>query len=164
MMDKDLNRREFVKYCGLSMGAVGLTQLSRTAHAHPGKSGNPAARPGGAKVVDYHKLKRQWSAPGVPKVPPHFISIPFFKKEDGISLTLRYHVLLPGDRPDPALHTHAWEHHTFTICGRGLLLLEDGEIPIREGLVCFVPGNLPHIMTPRGDVPWVCIDCINYVE
>ena len=161
-MEKEINRREFVKYCSLSIGAVGLAQLSKPANAQQGKSDKPSG--GSAKIVDYHKLKRQWSAPGVPKVPPHFISIPFFKKEDGISLTMRYHVLMPGDRPDPRLHTHPWEHHTFTICGRGVLLLEDDEIPIREGLVVFVPGNLPHIMSPRGEMPWVCVDCINYVE
>ena len=161
-MDKDINRRDFVKFCGLSVGAMGLTQIAQHAEAHEGKTNNPTDKL--PKIVDYHKLSRQWSAPGVPKVPPHFISIPFFKKEDGISLTMRYHVLIPGDRPDPPLHTHPWEHHSFTICGRGVLLTEEGEMPIREGLVVFVPGNFPHIMSPRGDVPWVCIDCINYVE
>ena len=162
MMGKRMDRREFVKYWAVSMAAVGLSGLNKPAYAD---QGNPDEPPQGrVRIVDYHELKRQWSAPGVPKVPPHFISIPFFKKEDGISLTMRYHVLLPGDRPDPPLHTHPWEHHTFTICGEGALLTEDGEAPIREGLVVFVPGNLPHIMTARGEIPWVCVDCINYVE
>ncbi len=116
-----------------------------------------------AKVVDYHTLKRQWSAPGVPEVKPHFIVFPFFTKEDGASFSMRFHVLLPGDRPDPALHSHPWEHQTYTLSGQGALLTEDGELPMKEGLVVFVPPNLPHVMECRGELPHVCIDCITTV-
>ena len=114
-----------------------------------------------AKVIDYHTLKRQRSAPGVPQVEPHFIVFPFFTKEDGATFSMRYHTLLPGDRPDPPLHTHPWEHQTFTISGRGALLTEEGEMAVQEGTVIFVPPNLPHIMVCRGELPWVAIDCIS---
>jgi len=115
------------------------------------------------KIVDYHQLKRQWTTPSGSPLKPHFILIPFFTKEDGASFTMRYHVLLPGDRPDPPLHTHPWEHQTFSICGQGALLTEEGEFEVKEGLVVFVPPNEPHIMVCRGELPWVCVDCISYV-
>ena len=115
------------------------------------------------KIVDYHELKRQWTMPDGRQVKPHFILIPFFTKEDGASFTMRYHVLLPGDRPDPPLHTHSWEHQAFTICGQGALLTEEGEFPLKEGLVAFVPAGESHIMVCRGELPWVCIDCISNV-
>jgi len=54
-----------------------------------------------AKVIDYHTLKRQWSAPGVPQVEPYFIVFPFFTREDGATFSMRYHTILPGDHPDP---------------------------------------------------------------
>jgi len=115
-----------------------------------------------AKVIDYHTLKRQWSAPGVPQVDPYFIVFPFFTKEDGATFSMRYHTVLPG-RPDPLLHAHSWEHQTFTISGKGALLTEEGEMAIQEGMVVFVPPDLPHIMVCRGELPWVTIDCISTV-
>ena len=115
-----------------------------------------------AKVIDYHTLKRQWSAPGVPQVDPYFIVFPFFTKEDGATFSMRYHTVLPG-RPDPPLHAHSWEHQTFTISGKGALLTEEGEMAIQEGMVVFVPPDLPHIMVCRGELPWVTIDCISTV-
>ena len=115
-----------------------------------------------AKVIDYHTLKRQWSAPGVPQVDPYFIVFPFFTKEDGATFSMRYHTVLPG-RPDPPLHTHPWEHQTFTISGKGALLTEEGEMAVQEGMVVFVPPDLPHIMVCRGELPWVTIDCISTV-
>ena len=116
-----------------------------------------------AKVVGIKELKRQWSMPDGRQVKPHFILVPFFTKEDGASFTMRYHILVPDGSPDPPMHTHPWEHQTFTICGQGVLLTEEGEMPIREGTAVIVPSGLPHIMVCRGEIPWVTVDCISKV-
>ena len=88
-----------------------------------------------AKVIDYHTLKRQWSAPGVPQVEPRFIVFPFFTKEDGATFSMRYHTILT----------------------------EEGETAVQEGMVVFIPSNLPHLMVCRGELPWITIDCISMV-
>jgi len=116
-----------------------------------------------AKVVDYHDLKPRTSAPGVPEVQPDFIVFPFFDKEDGATISMRMHINMPGGKIKKELHTHPWEHQTYTLAGEGVLVTEDGELRLKEGLVAFVPANLPHIMENRGYLPHVAIDVITTV-
>ena len=42
------------------------------------------------------------------------------------------------------LHTHAWEHEVFILCGEGVVVNKDGEYPVSFGSVVFVPGNETH--------------------
>ena len=115
------------------------------------------------KIVNIHELKRLRITPEGQPMKPHSVVVPFFKKQDGVSFTMRFHTILPNDEPDPSLNTHSWDHQTFTISGRGAILTEKGEFPITEGQVVFIPPNEPHVMVCRGEIPWVCLDCTSYV-
>ena len=115
------------------------------------------------KIVDIHTLKRQQITPDGKPLPQHAVIVPFFTKEDGASLTMRFHTILPNNEPDPPLHGHPWEHQLFTISGQGAVLTEQGEFTLKEGVVVFIPPDEPHILVCRGELPWVCIDCASFV-
>lgn len=41
-------------------------------------------------------------------------------------------------------HQHPWEHEMFVFQGKGCLVKEEGEVPIQEGSVVFIPPDEEH--------------------
>ena len=56
-------------------------------------------------------------------------------------------------------HEHAWEHEVFVLGGKGVVKGKDGERPLQEGSVVFVPGNEKHQFVNTGDgvLRFICL-------
>ena len=46
-------------------------------------------------------------------------------------------------------HQHEWEHEVFVLSGEGIVRRPDGESPIGEGSIVFVPGMEMHQFVNR---------------
>jgi quercetin dioxygenase-like cupin family protein len=49
-----------------------------------------------------------------------------------------------------AAHTHYWEQDVFVLSGRGVVVGDDGEIPLTEGDVVYVPAGEGHQFVNTG--------------
>ena len=49
------------------------------------------------------------------------------------------------------LHSHPWEHEIFILKGEGIAIGEEGEHPIKEGDVIFIPPDERHQLRNTGD-------------
>ena len=49
-----------------------------------------------------------------------------------------------------AAHTHYWEQDVFVLSGTGVVVGEEGEIPLREGDVVYVPPGERHQFVNTG--------------
>jgi len=56
-------------------------------------------------------------------------------------------------------HSHQWEHEVFILSGRGVLVGEQGAIPIGKDNVVFVAPNEPHCFVNNGNEP-LCFICV----
>ena len=56
-------------------------------------------------------------------------------------------------------HQHWWEHEVLVLAGEGVVKSEDGDRPLREGTVVFVPGNEMHQFrnTGSGVLRFICV-------
>lgn len=56
-------------------------------------------------------------------------------------------------------HQHEWEHEVFVLAGEGVARRQDGESPISNGSVVFVPGMEMHQFASRGDsvLRFICV-------
>ena len=41
-------------------------------------------------------------------------------------------------------HTHPWEHEFFIISGSGMGVVDNNEVPVKQGDVIFVPPDVQH--------------------
>jgi len=48
-------------------------------------------------------------------------------------------------------HSHWWEHEVFILDGQGVVVTEEGEIPLTAGCAVFVPGGELHQFQNRGE-------------
>jgi quercetin dioxygenase-like cupin family protein len=48
-------------------------------------------------------------------------------------------------------HAHYWEHQVFVLNGQGAVIGEQGEIPLREGDIVYVPPLERHQFVSEGD-------------
>lgn len=57
-----------------------------------------------------------------------------------------FHMRLFELKPNAATpwHQHGWEHEVFVLDGEGVVVSEQGEHPLRAGVVVFVPPNEWH--------------------
>lgn len=80
------------------------------------------------------------------------------RKEDGAPhFAMRVIEVQPG-RATPH-HQHCWEHEVFVLSGQGVVWGKDGERPIREGSVVFVPGEETHQFLNTGSqvLRFICL-------
>ena len=71
-------------------------------------------------------------------------------KQDGAPhFAMRVFEVQPG-KATPH-HRHWWEHEVYVLAGRGVVKSADGDRPIREGSVVFVPGDEIHQFVNTGD-------------
>jgi quercetin dioxygenase-like cupin family protein len=79
-------------------------------------------------------------------------------KEDGApNFALRVFELKPGGHTP--YHSHKWEHEVFIKRGRGKLVCEGKNFPLKEGDVIFIPGGEKHqfLNSSRGIFEFICI-------
>ena len=70
-------------------------------------------------------------------------------KEDGApNFAMRVIDVQPGNSTPH--HRHTWEHEVFVLAGQGVVKGKDGEKPIGEGTVVFVPGDEMHEFSNTG--------------
>jgi quercetin dioxygenase-like cupin family protein len=94
------------------------------------------------------------------------------QSEDAQGVTLRWVIAKEDGAPHFAMrvievqkgcatpfHTHQWEHEVFVLAGKGVVKGKEGERPIREGAVVFVPGNETHQFVNTGDgvLRFICL-------
>ncbi len=79
-------------------------------------------------------------------------------KADGArNFALRVFELKPGGHTP--CHSHKWEHEVFIKRGRGKLVCEDKDFPLKEGDIIFIPGGEKHqfLNSFRGIFEFICI-------
>jgi len=56
-------------------------------------------------------------------------------------------------------HRHWWEHEVFVLAGEGVVRGEEGEQPIQEGTVIFIPGDETHQLVNTGQetLRFICL-------
>ena len=88
------------------------------------------------KVCNYLDIQPVQELPGVTK--RNVITA-----DDGApTFCMRVFEVEPGSSTPS--HSHAWEHEVFVLSGRGVVSSEEGETPIAEGSVVFVPPDEHH--------------------
>ena len=71
------------------------------------------------------------------------------EEEGAPHFTMRVFEIEPeGHTP---LHAHDWEHEVFVLSGKGAVVGEGGEQPLRPGDVVFVPGEEEHQFRNTGE-------------
>jgi quercetin dioxygenase-like cupin family protein len=94
----------------------------------------------------------------------HYTQTPTETVENVPGVTIRWVVSKKNAAPNFAMrvievepgyatpyHNHEWEHEIFVLAGQGAARREDGESPLQEGTVVFVPGMEMHQFVNRGD-------------
>jgi quercetin dioxygenase-like cupin family protein len=69
--------------------------------------------------------------------------------DEAPNFALRIYEMEPGAVTTD--QTHYWEHTVFVLYGRGVVVGEEGEIPLSEGDVVYVPPAELHRFVNRGD-------------
>jgi len=62
------------------------------------------------------------------------------------------------------LHTHQWEHEVYFLSGKGALLAESGETPVKAGDAAFVDGTKEHGFRNTGDREFVFLCMIPIID
>ena len=71
-------------------------------------------------------------------------------REDGApNFCMRVFEVEPGSST-PA-HSHPWEHEVFILSGQGMVLGDEGTIPVAGDSVVFVPPNEHHCFVNTGN-------------
>ena len=79
-------------------------------------------------------------------------------REDGApNFCMRVFEVEPG-HSTPA-HSHSWEHEVFVLSGHGMVLGDQGTIPVLKNSVVFVPPDEHHCFINTGDEPllFICV-------
>ena len=68
------------------------------------------------------------------------------------NFALRLYELAPGAAT--TAHNHYWEHEVFVLSGTGAVIGREGEMPLAEGDIVYVPPTKQHQFANRGKVPF----------
>ena len=71
------------------------------------------------------------------------------EQDKGPGFALRLYEIEPG--ATTTAQCHYWEHEVFVLSGRGVVVGEEGEIPLGEGDVIYVPPAKRHRFVNNGD-------------
>ena len=79
------------------------------------------------------------------------------EKDGAPNFAMRVFEVEPGHATP--YHQHEWEHEVFVLAGEGIARRQDGESPISNGSVVFVPGMEMHQFANRGDsvLRFICV-------
>jgi quercetin dioxygenase-like cupin family protein len=79
------------------------------------------------------------------------------KKDGAPNFAMRVFDVEPGS--SSPYHQHEWEHEVFVLAGEGAVRREDGESPVGQGTVVFVPGMEMHQFINRGSsvLRFICV-------
>jgi quercetin dioxygenase-like cupin family protein len=69
--------------------------------------------------------------------------------DEAPNFALRLYEMEPGAATTD--QTHYWEHEVFVLYGRGVVVGEEGEFPLNEGDVVYVPPMERHRFVNRSD-------------
>jgi quercetin dioxygenase-like cupin family protein len=107
------------------------------------------------KLIHYKKVK----AERIDGSEPKDVKIRWaINKADGAkNFALRVFELKPGGHTP--YHSHKWEHEVFIKKGKGKLICEGKNFPLKEGDVIFIPGEEKHqfLNSSRGIFEFICI-------
>ena len=67
------------------------------------------------------------------------------------NFVMRHFEIAPGGHTP--LHRHAWEHEVFILGGDGVVVSDQGEVPLNAGDVVFMPGEEQHQFRCTGSDP-----------
>ena len=71
------------------------------------------------------------------------------EQDEGPGFALRLYEMKAG--ATTTAQCHYWEHEVFVLSGRGVVVEEEGEIPLGEGDVVYVPPTERHQFVNNGD-------------
>ena len=71
------------------------------------------------------------------------------EKTGAPNFAMRHFLVEPGG--STPFHTHPWEHEAFILSGSGIVISNEGERPIKEGDVVFVPPDEEHQFRNTGE-------------
>jgi quercetin dioxygenase-like cupin family protein len=101
----------------------------------------------GFKAVHLTKVKMEdVTVPGFDGVKVRWV----ITKDDGAeNFAMRYFEIAPGGHS--ALHAHNWEHESFILEGKGVVVCGDQEKQVGPGYVVFIPPNVQHCFKNVGE-------------
>lgn len=105
------------------------------------------------KVQRYDDVT-QADVPGAPGVTVRWV----IAEADGAPhFAMRVFEVQPGMSTEH--HTHWWEHEVFVLSGSGRVRSEQGEHPVGEGSVVYIPGGEKHQFVNDGDavLRFICL-------
>jgi quercetin dioxygenase-like cupin family protein len=105
------------------------------------------------KVEHYTETKAEL-AEGVPGVTVRWV---VGEKDGAPNFAMRVFEVEPGCASP--YHQHEWEHEVFVLAGEGIVRRKDGESPIGDGSVVFVPGMEMHQFKNQGEsvLRFICV-------
>jgi quercetin dioxygenase-like cupin family protein len=97
------------------------------------------------KVKNYRQIR----AEPVPEEPGVAVRWLVSELEEEPEFATRLYEIEPGGAT--TAHTHYWEHEVFVLAGNGAVTGEEGEIPLGEGDIVYVPPLEGHQFVSKGD-------------
>jgi quercetin dioxygenase-like cupin family protein len=81
----------------------------------------------------------------------------FGEKEGAPTFVMRVLDVSPGKASSH--HSHDWEHEGLILAGKGVLMGDEGETPIKAGDAFFIPSNQKHSFANKGQssLRFVCV-------
>jgi quercetin dioxygenase-like cupin family protein len=109
---------------------------------------DPVERVNGIIVRNYRQVRAQ----PVVKEPGVAVRWLVSELDHAPNFALRLYELAPGAKT--RAHTHYWEHEVFALSGKGAVIGLEGEVPLCEGDIVFVPPAEQHQFVNRGKQPF----------
>jgi quercetin dioxygenase-like cupin family protein len=107
------------------------------------------------KVVDFKDVK----AEGVEEAGSKDVTVRWLisEKDGAPNFAMRLFEVEPGGFTP--FHTHAWEHEVFVLQGRGILVTEEKNFPLKKDDAAFVPPNKKHQFKSDSDerFSFICV-------
>lgn len=97
------------------------------------------------RIRNYRRIKAVGHEPGV--------TIRWLTSEldDAPTFAMKLFEIEPG--ASSAVYTHAWEDEVFVLRGQGTVIAREGEFPLREGDVIYIPPMENHQFISMGTEP-----------
>jgi quercetin dioxygenase-like cupin family protein len=114
---------------------------------------------GEMKVVDFKDVKaEEVKEPGSKDVTVRWL---ISEKDGAPNFAMRLFEVEPGGFTP--FHTHAWEHQVFVLQGRGLLVAEEKNVPLKKDDAALVPPDEKHQFKNDSDEKFTFI-CVVPIE
>lgn len=103
------------------------------------------------KIINYHDTEPVREVEGV-------LKRDIITTEDGApNFTMRFFEVDTGSSTPS--HSHPFEHEVFILNGKGVVVGEEGSIPIGKGSVIFIAPDEPHCIVNTGNehLEFICV-------